>query len=134
VEQCKGKSNVRFLDLQPVERLSELLAMADVHLLPQRADVADLVMPSKLTGMLCSGRPVVVTTHHGTELAGVVESCGLVVPPEQRDAFADAILKLAKDAGLRARLGAAGRAYAEMNLDRDEVLRGFETELKKLRN
>ena len=31
--------------------------MADIHLLPQRA--ADLVMPSKLTGMLASGRPVV---------------------------------------------------------------------------
>ncbi len=59
VALCAGLSNVRFLDLQPVERLSELLAMADIHLLPQRADAADLVMPFKLTGMLASGRPVV---------------------------------------------------------------------------
>jgi colanic acid biosynthesis glycosyl transferase WcaI len=64
--QCAGLSNVRFLDLQPAERLSELLAMADIHLLPQRADAADLVMPSKLTGMLASARPLVATARVAT--------------------------------------------------------------------
>jgi len=49
----------------PAERLGELLTCADIHLLPQRADAADLVMPSKLTGMLASGRPVVATAHAG---------------------------------------------------------------------
>jgi colanic acid biosynthesis glycosyl transferase WcaI len=131
VAMCDGLQNVRFLDLQPLERLGELLAMADIHLLPQRADAADLVMPSKLTGMLASGRPVVATAHIGTELANVVIDFGLVVPPEQPQAFADAITKLAQDAPLRARLGVAGRKYAEMNLDRDAVLRKFETELIK---
>ena len=133
VAMCDGLPNVRFLDLQPLERLVELLAMADIHLLPQRADAADLVMPSKLTGMLASGRPVIATAHIGTELANVVINCGLVVPPEQPQAFADAITKLLQDAPLRAQLGAAGRKYAEMNLDRDSVLRRFETELTTLK-
>jgi hypothetical protein len=39
------------------QRLNELLNLADIHLLPQNARAADLVMPSKLTGMLASGRP-----------------------------------------------------------------------------
>ncbi len=129
VTQCEGLQNVRFLDLQPAERLSELLAMADIHLLPQRADAADLVMPSKLTGMLASGRPVVATAQVGTELAGVVADCGLVVPPDDAFAFADAIMVLASDADSRTRLGASGRAYAEAHLDRDAVLSGFEAEL-----
>ena len=129
VAQCVGLSNVHFLDLQPAERLSELLAMADIHLLPQRADAADLVMPSKLTGMLASGRPVVATANPNTELASVVQECGLVVLPEQADAFAEAILKLARDSELRTRLGVAGRAYAVANLDRDAVLGQFEAEL-----
>jgi len=128
--QCAGLPNVRFMDLQPLERLGELLAMADIHLLPQRADAADLVMPSKLTGMLASARPVVATAHPETELASVVAGCGLVVPPEQPQAFAEAIMKLANDAALRARLGAVGRAYAEANLDRDAVLGRFEAEIK----
>lgn len=80
--RCQGLTNVRFLDLQPAQRLPDLLATADIHLLPQRADAADLVMPSKLTGMLASARPVVATAKPGTELATVVQSCGLVVPPE----------------------------------------------------
>ncbi len=126
---CDGLPNVRFLDLQPLDRLGELLAMADIHLLPQRADAADLVMPSKLTGMLASGRPVVATAHRGTDLANVVVNYGLVVPPGQPQAFADAITTLVWDAPLRAQFGAAGRKYAEMNLDRDLVLRRFETEL-----
>lgn len=129
---CAGLPNVHFLDLQPLEKLGTLLASADIHLLPQRADAADLVMPSKLTGMLASGRAVVATAHAGTEVATVVEDCGLVVPPEDVKAFAGAVEALATNAALRDRLGRNGRAYAEQNLDKDAVLGRFEDELFKL--
>ena len=132
VDLCAGLRNVQFLDLQPVELLGDLLGLADIHLLPQRADVADLVMPSKLTGMLASGRCVVATAHAGTELANVVQNCGLVVPPEQAQLFAKAIANLAGNAELRASLGAAGRAYAEAYLNIDAVLGKFEAELVSL--
>ncbi|RYF49209.1 MAG: colanic acid biosynthesis glycosyltransferase WcaI, partial [Comamonadaceae bacterium] len=72
VHRCADLPNVHFIDLQPLERLNELLGLADIHLLPQRADAADLVMPSKLTGMLSSGRPVIATAHADTELGKVV--------------------------------------------------------------
>ena len=132
VARCQGLPNVRFLDLQPLERLPDLLAMADIHLLPQRADAADLVMPSKLTGMLASARPVVATAHLGTELATVVQTCGLVVPPGDAMAFAHAVRGLAGDRALRERLGAAGFLYAHEHLDRDAVLQQFEADLKGL--
>lgn len=130
--QCAGLPNVRFLDLQPLEKLGTMLASADIHLLPQRADAADLVMPSKLTGMLASGRAVVATAHAGTEVARVVEGCGLVVPPENPRAFADAIATLADDAALRQGYGLAARRYAEENLEKEAVLRRFEAQLLKL--
>lgn len=130
--QCAGLPNVRFLDLQPLEKLGTLLASADIHLLPQRADAADLVMPSKLTGMLASGRAVVATAHLGTEVARVVEGCGLVVPPENPRAFADAIAALAEDAVTRERYGVSARRYAEENLEKEAVLRRFEAQLLKL--
>src|SRR3546814_1609320 len=66
----QGLPHVAFLGLQPVERLNELLNLADLHLLPQRADAADLVMPSKLGGMLASGRPVIAGAHPGTQEIG----------------------------------------------------------------
>ena len=46
--RCQGLPNVRFLDLQPLERLPDLLATADIHLLPQRADAADLALCESL--------------------------------------------------------------------------------------
>lgn len=130
--RCAGLPNVRFLDLQPMERLSDLLGMADIHLLPQRADAADLVMPSKLTGMLASGRAVVATALASTELGRVVTvdaACGLIVEPEQPEAFAEAIRVLADDPERRALMGRHGRAYAERELDRDVILRRFEADL-----
>ena len=129
MQRCASLSNVHFLELQPIERLNELLAMADVHLLPQRADAADLVMPSKLTGMLASGRPVLATAHPGTELAHVVQGCGVVVPPEDPMAMAQAMMALAADSKLRTQLGAAGRVYALAHMDREAVLRKFESDL-----
>lgn len=133
--RCADLPNVRFLDLQPLERLNHWLGLADVHLLPQRADAADLVMPSKLTGMLASGRAVLATAMSGTELCRVVErdaACGLVVPPEDPAAMADALRALARDPVRRAELGASGRRYAEAALGRDAVLRRFETQLLAL--
>ena len=133
---CTHLENVRFLPLQPFDRLNDLLAMADIHLLPQRADAADLVMPSKLTGMLASGRPVVATAQLGTELARVVTGnsnetqCGLVVPPENAVAMLAAITELASNRPMRSRMGIAARAYAEQNLNIDMVLSRLATQMQ----
>lgn len=130
--QCQNLKFVLFLDLQPAEHLSEFLAMADIHLLPQRADAADLVMPSKLTGMLASARPVLACANTGTEIANIVQHCGLVVPSEDPDAFYEALSILIADSNLRKTLGLAGSEYALKNLSQDHILTNFEARLKNL--
>ena len=127
---CEGLDRVHFLPLQPLQRLSELLGLADIHLLPQRADAADLVMPSKLTGMMASSKAIIATAAAGTELAQVVSSCGVVVEPEQEEPLAAAVERLLADPAERKRLGEKSRAYAEHNLARDAVLARFEKDLK----
>jgi colanic acid biosynthesis glycosyl transferase WcaI len=114
--------NVRLLALQPFEYLGELLTMANIHLLPQSSDAADLVLPSKLTGMLASGRPVVATCAPDTELASVVSHCGVITAPDNPEHLASIIVKLADDPRLMAELGARARAWAEEHLERDAVL------------
>lgn len=133
VRLAAGMPNVNFLPLQPVERLNDLLNMADIHLLPQDEGASDLVMPSKLTGMLASGRPVVANAAAGTQVAKVVQPCGKVVPPGDARAFADAIVALAEDRQAAQRLGAAGRAYAVKMWGREAVLHGFERMLGELK-
>jgi colanic acid biosynthesis glycosyl transferase WcaI len=117
-----GLSNIRLLPLQPFERLGELLCMADIHLLPQSLGAADLVLPSKLSGMLASGRPVIATCLTGTEIEAVVSQCGVIVPPRDSGALAAAVCRLADDRATRLELGSRARAYAEENFDRDTIL------------
>lgn len=115
--------NVRLLPLQPAERFGALLNMADVHLLPQSPGAADFVLPSKLSGMLASGRPVIATCHPDTELGMVVSKCGVVVPPGDGSALADAIIRLADQGATRLELGRRAREWAELNVDREIVMR-----------
>ena len=71
--------NLTRLPLQPAARLGDTLAMADIHVLPQDANAADLVFPSKLGPILASGRPVVVTANPGTELAMWLDGAATLV-------------------------------------------------------
>src|SRR5690606_465326 len=64
--------NVFFFPLQTYEKLSALLAMADLHLILQKSSAADLVMPSKLTGILAAGGCALVTAAGGTTLHDIV--------------------------------------------------------------
>jgi putative colanic acid biosynthesis glycosyltransferase WcaI len=121
--------NVVWLPLQPAERLNELLNLADIHLLIQLAGVADLVMPSKLTGMLASGRPVIATASAGSQVAEVVEGCGIAVPPGEASALASALRALGADPDRRRRLGQAARDYAVKNMDVSSILGNFERAL-----
>lgn len=121
----QGLPNIRFLPLQPKEQLSELLGMADIHLLPQDPEVADLVMPSKLTAMLSSARPVITTARPDSEVAQVVGKCGLVSPPGDASALAKAIANLAQNPTERSRLGQVARQYAEARLGTERVLEQF---------
>jgi colanic acid biosynthesis glycosyl transferase WcaI len=132
LRRCGNLPNVHFLPLQPAEHLPALLATADIHLLPQRAGAADLVMPSKLTGMLASGKPVICGTAAGTELANVVSQCGIVVQPENPRAMARALLRLAGAPALRMVLGSAALHYAQTQLDTDIVLDRLEQQLTAL--
>jgi colanic acid biosynthesis glycosyl transferase WcaI len=125
--------NVTLLPLQPFSRLNDLLNAADIQLLPQRSGAADLVMPSKLTGMLASGRPVLATADEGTQVAQVVTNgnspCGFVVPAENAEALHSALAKLVADPGLRERLGRNAREYAVRHLGREEVMLQLERDL-----
>jgi colanic acid biosynthesis glycosyl transferase WcaI len=117
-----GLPNVRFIPLQPAGQVSDLLSMADIHLLPQSPDAADLVLPSKLGGMLASGRPVIATCRAGTEISEIVSQCGLVVAPENSVELARAIATLVDDPERRKSLGRRARIFAENNFERNAVL------------
>lgn len=132
VEDARGLGNVQWLPLQPMERLNEMLNAADIHVLPQRADAADLVMPSKLTGMLASGRATLGTAAVGTQLGQVLDEAGCRVDPGDVPALVAALQRLAGNPALRQSLGQRGRAYAEQHLAQDAIMGRLEVQLATL--
>jgi colanic acid biosynthesis glycosyl transferase WcaI len=132
VERCAGLPNCVFMPLQPADRLNELLNLADIHVLPQRGDAADLVMPSKLTGMFASGRAVVAMARRGTGLYDAVAPRGVVVPPDNVKALTAALTVLAGDRERRVALGKAARTYAERALSPESTIGTFEERLAVL--
>jgi len=84
--------SVSFLPFQPYEQLNEFLNLPDLHVLPQDRGAADLVLPSKLGGMLASGKPIAVTADPGTELAIFLDEAAFLSPSGDSAALAAAIL------------------------------------------
>jgi colanic acid biosynthesis glycosyl transferase WcaI len=129
---AKDLKNILWLPLQPLERLNDFLNVADIHLLPQQAGAADLVMPSKLTGMLASGRPIIATADVDTQVEKVVKGCGVVIAPGDSVAFSQSIKMLSENVELRESLGVKAREYADNNLQYEVIMKKFENELLEL--
>jgi colanic acid biosynthesis glycosyl transferase WcaI len=124
-----GLANVQFLGLQPDDRFAQLLRTADFHLIPQRAEATDLVLPSKLGGIFATGRPVIAMSRPDAGLAKEVTGAGLVIPPGDTTALAAAIRQLAADASLCATLGNGARAVALARWDKTAILHSLEQTL-----
>lgn len=124
-----------------LERLRAELSLGDRFIL--RGPVADVpgflagcavaVLPSHSEGMsnavleyLAAGRAVVATAVGATPALLDGGRCGLLVPPGDEPALADAIGRLLADPGLAADLGASGRRRAEREYSRAAMVRRFE--------
>ncbi len=120
----RGLKNVRVLELLPRENLSQGLAQADVHLIPQDPDAAEFAVPSKIFSVMAAGRPSVATARPGSPLWNLREQSGafLCAPPNDAQAFADAVLRLTGDERLRAELGLRGRRFVEQHCSKPKVL------------
>jgi colanic acid biosynthesis glycosyl transferase WcaI len=132
VGATEGFSQVIHLALQPAERMNDWLNAADIHLLPQKAGAADLVLPSKLLGMLASGRPVVATSTPDSELAELASEAGACTAPGDSNAFADALRQMISDPERRLMAGNRARKLAEERFGKNAVLERFEQQLISL--
>jgi colanic acid biosynthesis glycosyl transferase WcaI len=129
-----GASNVQFRPSVAREQISRMLATADISLIPQRPDVADLVLPSKLCNIVSSRRAVLAVAPSDSELAQIVSSnrCGLVVTPGNLPMMVNAVRSLKKNRDLRETMAENGYRFAHENLAEHSILFGFLGELHKL--
>ena len=108
-------TNVKFGDFQPRDRIAEVLATGDVHCVPLKAGLARSSVPSKSYSILAAARPMLASVDLGTEIERMAKQAGagVSVPPDSPELFTAALRDLVSAPLVRARMGAAGRAYVE---------------------
>jgi colanic acid biosynthesis glycosyl transferase WcaI len=117
---------VIFFPLQPFEKFNHFLNMADVHLVIQKANASDLVMPSKLTTILAVGGLALITANSGTSLHDLVSAhnMGILVDAEDQQALNEGIIRAVS--GNVADIAGNGRTYAETHLSVGKIMSRFE--------
>ncbi|MFK3975013.1 WcaI family glycosyltransferase [Shewanella vesiculosa] len=128
-------SNVVFKPLQPWEKVPQMLALADIHLVVQKKGAADAVLPSKLTNILSAGGHALVTAEADTELGKIalnhpdIYTC---VEPENPTAFIQGLeALLAKNL---VEHNQVARHFAENHLAKDKIIDQFVSDLTQLVN
>jgi len=120
----------------PVEyaTLPDLLCSADLHILFQKNDVVDTVMPSKLLGMMASAVPSVVTGSLESEVAKAFEkSCGgCFYDSEDFNTVLHSIEELVNNTEKSESMGKNARAYIVENFTSSKVLVNFEQKVQKI--
>ena len=93
MQSDEGLPNVTLVERVPEQDLEQLLAAADIWLIPYRRDLAGISVPSRFYNLLAIGRPVLLLSEANAEAALTVSEHGLgwVVEPGNPDALARTI-------------------------------------------
>jgi glycosyltransferase involved in cell wall biosynthesis len=128
-----GVRSVTFAGRLPRTQLPELLASADVAVATQR-DVPLLAdaLSTKVLEYMAAARPVVAAATGWTAEVVTRAEAGVVCPPEQPAALADAVARVTADPERARLMGLNGRRYVEANLTRQVAVERLDRALGSL--
>lgn len=134
VKGLKGFSFAKHFNLVPYSELPLLLLSADLHILFQKTDVIDTVMPSKLLGMMASGKPSIVTGNIKSEVSSVLKQSkgGYYLDGESVQEITQHVTYLKENAELSRKMGCYARTYVEENFSKNEVLKRFMNKIENI--
>lgn len=134
VKGLKGFSFAKHSNLVPYSELPLLLLSADLHILFQKTDVIDTVMPSKLLGMMASGKPSIVTGNIKSEVSSVLKQSkgGYYLDGESVQEITQHVTYLKENAELSRKMGCYARTYVEENFSKNEVLKRFMNKIENI--
>ncbi len=124
---------VKIYNPVPLNELNDLLCSANLHILFQKDNVLDTVMPSKILGMIASGVPSLITGHPKSEVAKIIHnSKGGIYLQNNLIEVLNAFNKLKSDKSRYYKIGENARHFVIKNYDYNSILSEFEMRLKKL--
>jgi glycosyltransferase involved in cell wall biosynthesis len=116
----KGLNNILFFPYQARDKLTYSLGIADVSLVSLDEGFAGMVVPSKMYGILASGRPMIGIIGRESEINEIIREgrCGRIVKIGDGKALSGAIIEYYKNPQKCREEGMNGRKYFEENFDR----------------
>lgn len=128
--EAEGRAlgNLVFRPYQPAERLSESLAVPDVHLVSLRPEMEGLIVPSKYYGIAAAARPAIFVGDPRGEIGALLSEseAGLAVAQGDGAGLAEAIRCLRDAPALRERMGRNARRLCEERYSRHAALAQWE--------
>lgn len=134
VEQTKTMKNITHAIPVEYATLPNLLCSANLHILFQKNDVIDTVMPSKLLGMMASATPSVVTGSLESEVAKVFNKSqgGYFFDSDNFEDVVKSIEKLSINKELASTMGKDARTYIIEHFSATKVLSNFEEKVEEV--
>jgi glycosyltransferase involved in cell wall biosynthesis len=123
VADAQLEDHVRLAERVPSREVARRLQASHVFLLPS----LDEGLPTVVLEAMASGVPVVATDCGGVSEAVTDGVEGLLVPPRDADALADALTRLWQEPELRKRMGEAGRRTVTSRFTLERQLRELQT-------
>jgi glycosyltransferase involved in cell wall biosynthesis len=130
-----GLRNLRLVEYQPRERLSESLAVGDVHLATLLPALEGLMVPSKFYGIAAAGRPTLFIGNPDGEIPRVLSrhDIGVTVRPGDAQGLVTALLDLKLNPERRLAMGARARKAFEADYDMPVAMARWESALNAAR-
>ena len=130
----KQLPHVHFYPPVPFDELNDLLCSADAHILCQKNEVVDTVMPSKILGMMASQKPSIIAGNRKSEVAKIITESngGYYFENNEIDNIVDTIRQLKANPALRETLGRNARRFVQQNFDSQKILQNFTREIRTL--
>tara|TARA_Y100000385_G_scaffold263086_1_gene295236 strand:- start:12741 stop:13946 length:1206 start_codon:yes stop_codon:yes gene_type:complete len=123
LEKTSKLSNVTYYPPVPFNELSDLLCSTDIHLLFQKPDLLDTVMPSKVLGMMASAKPSIIIGHKDSEINSIFKTidAGLFFNHYSKDVIQQLDKLTSEDTRMK-NMGSNSRTYVLNHFSKELIL------------
>lgn len=126
-EKLLDVNNIYFYSPVKYSELSNLLCSADLHILFQKNNVIDTVMPSKILAMMSSRKPSLITGSLKSEVYSIIKKSKSGEYFETKNIFEviEFVKKMKTDKTLHTQYGVSAREFVSKNYSKTKILNQF---------
>ena len=127
-KQLSEIKNITFYTPVAYDELSDLLCSTDLHILFQKNEVIDTVMPSKILAMMASQKPSLISGNINSEVHSIINNSGAgqYFGSKKISEILLFLKKIKENKDLADNYGRNARKYVSENFSKSEVLKQFE--------